>query len=54
MYKIYDNVILLDGRQGTIVEVFETGVYMVEVEEPEWDFFVIKENEIRGTDHGKR
>lgn len=46
MYEIYDNVILKDGREGVLIEVLEDGVYMVEVDEPEWDFFVIHENEI--------
>lgn len=48
MYKIYDNVLLKDGREGAIIEDFCDGVYMIEVDEPKWDFFEIKETDIAG------
>ncbi len=47
--KIYDKIILKDGRHGVVVEILEPGVaYLIDVELPglDWDTIEIRHSDI--------
>nr|DAO17842.1 MAG TPA: protein of unknown function (DUF4926) [Caudoviricetes sp.] len=47
--KLYDKVILKDGRHGVVVEILEPGVaYLIDVElpGPDWDTITIRDGDI--------
>lgn len=47
--KLYDKVILKDGRRGDIVDILDPGVaYLVDVElpGPDWDTIEIRQSDI--------
>lgn len=47
--KLYDKVILKDGRHGDVVEILEPGVaYLIDVElpGPDWDTIEIRHSDI--------
>jgi hypothetical protein len=47
--KLYDKVILKDGRHGNVVEILEPGVaYLIDVElpGPDWDTITIHHSDI--------
>ena len=48
--KLYDKVILKDGRRGDIVDILDPGVaYLVDVElpGPDWDTIGIRQSDIK-------
>lgn len=47
--NMYDKIVLVDGRTGTVIEILEEGVaYLVDINlpGPDWDTIEIRQTEI--------
>lgn len=46
---MYDKIVLVDGRTGTVIEILEEGVaYLVDIDlpGPDWDTIEVRQTEI--------